>query len=416
MKNLNFRLLSILYIFPNFQNTMKKLLSALFIFSLIQLALGHGWLVDPVPKGFVGDNTNSASTSGPCGAQASNTYTLTLVNSSELTVTWSLGGGHDTGNPQGPAICRFSLATTNTSQTAFDSGVVADNIPCTVGSDQTTTIPITGNGLMYLQFHWLAGDNSNWYGCALINVSGVNTTASLFYNQNAGDYIMYPITGGSNVITSIAYGPTADVNQHLLIVFNGTINSGNANVTGSLTIPTSYLTQSYLELQTGIQSVSVCKLPQNSATGYVGIFPSSDFNGNISLQAYTYQAELDFVSNSAITIAPIAGETFVYWSASYSTISVPRKISITGRGGPAYLMGPYQTCSTNAVIWSTSPIYCIDLPLVEELVANGNDKYYYPVYFAGDYNGQIQVQLGSCNGVGTIVVSFMALLIVAFLF
>jgi hypothetical protein len=75
-----------------------------------------------------------------------------------LSTSWTLGGGHGIGT------CRFAMASSYTNATEFNMYVQVSGINCPSSSSGTRNVfikyPYTGTH--YLQFLWVAGDNTRW--------------------------------------------------------------------------------------------------------------------------------------------------------------------------------------------------------------------------------------------------------------
>jgi len=351
----------------------------------------------------------SASTSGPCGRNGLYRTSLSVSSSSTqyITVNWTLGGGHNTGT--GPNICRFSASKSETSQNQFDQNILLDNIPCNQSVSQAVAnVPIPDqSGIYYLQFHWMAGDNSNWYNCAILNVDVIvnsqthstQVTTEIDNIQNNGSL--------SIIYNAITLPPINDAYKSVLVQFNGTSTSGLSNLTVSANIPGSYVNGIYKTVGPQQQVISLCNLVEDTQQIYVSLFSSPDYVGNVTFTATVYEAELNFNDRQSIQISTQRGDIFYYRTAAYSTITSTRRMIVEGSGGRAYLSGPFNNCARDTLI-TTDPTYCLDLPLDDQETLR-----YYAVFFDEVYDGKVEVQKGRCSdysGVSSLIVSILSLL------
>jgi len=336
-------------------------------------------------------------------------------NDDFLDVQFTLGGGHDAGN--GPATCRFAVATNDTSESLFDENVVQDGIPCTVGS-YTNSIPISANqtGINYLQFVWNAGDGSHWYNCVQLNVLAgaaiqINSIPSIDVWAHVS--IDAESSNVSAVYNSITVPAITDSSRNIHISFNGTIISGEVNFTSSTVLPRNPLIGNTRYVTSDLQSDIFCNPSATTTKIYVSLFPSADYIGNVSFIVTEYDAVLDFVTAESIPITIQKGESFYFESASYSTLSDQRRFTISGSGGNAYAFGPFSTCGVQNVFYQTIN-HCIDLPIKQES-AETDVTYYYYVTADNTYTGQVDVEKGNCSsysGVSTLILSIGLLLVV----
>jgi len=394
-----------------------SLLVLFVLFAIIQYSHGHGWLNWPEPRGFAGDNQNSASTGGPCGPQGIYRTSISISQNDLLTVNWSLGGGHDNG--QGPKICRFSIATAE-QQILFDAGRLAD-FNCSQGgvnqvvAEFAVTVP---SGIYYLQFHWYAGDGTNWYNCALLAVD-IPVTPQAHSTMVTTEIDNLASNDTSTIIyNEIALPPIRDAYKAILVKFNGTRTSGtgSVNITVSNNLPAAYMNGNYKTVYDYQQAVTLCNVPQDTARFYVSLFSTPEYQGNITFIATVYEAELSFNLRPRIDIAVEQNDLLYFRTQAYSEAVTKRRIVIEGNGGQAYFTGPLLNCNRDSLVYSQSEAsYCIDLPLVEDGKANADDleTYYYGVTFDGNYDGKVELQKGPCSeysGVSQIIVSILALL------
>jgi hypothetical protein len=381
---------------------------------LILQCYGHGWITNPLPRGYVLPITDqqTASTSGPCG-NLSPDYpeTINVTQYESLDVSYLLGNGHDDGG--GPSVCRFSIASSE-SQIAFDQNIVANGITCRDGQDSDTiSVPINAApGIQYLQFNWLAGD-SQWYNCLKLNVAAGNLVTT---EVSASTVHTLPVEQ-LNVTQSMFYTVPIQVDdpyRHLLIKINRTAMDPDietVNVTASVQIrPYTYNSGSsnYLTAQTYWQSFSVCNIAEATQTAYVSVFPSLGYTGNVSFYTKIYEAELDFNTRTELPLITEAGETYVFTTSAYTDAGDVRKIVIDGRGANVYMSGPYGNCVPRYN--PTSPDNCVELPVKNP--NNNLQKRYYQAYFDNAFNGKVYLQKGVCGGVGTIVISMILLMVV----
>jgi hypothetical protein len=397
----------------------KILLSSLIIFGLVLHVFGHGWVIFPIPRGFIGPGQESASQSPPCGLPGNYNGTITVQQNEALDVTFVLGDGHDDNG--GPLVCRFAIADTDDDPAAFDANIVANGITCRNSNDDgTVQVPISASpGIKYLQFHWLA--DSQWYSCIRLNVTP-GTIISKDVPFQAWNTVEIEESNQTtrSIYFNLALGTVNDApNKHLFIKFNetNTLGFGHVNLTASVqTRPYTYTNGNYLTVQSYLQSFSVCTLADGVQNAYVSLFPSYEYSGNVSFYTKIYEAELDFNSRLEIPISAEAGESYLFWTAAYSEQDVPRRIIIVGRGGNAFMSGPYLNCNPIGKVPPTSPNYCTDLP--EKIGNQQNTKRYYHVFFDDAYNGEAQVQKGDCrsySSVESLVFSMILLVVVLFI-
>jgi len=394
----------------------NKLLSLVLILTLIQQAFSHGWMVYPMPRGFLGaNNQESASTSGPCGDIADEYSNVTIVvqQNDVLNVDWTIGGGHD--GTAGQSICRFSVSTTDISQESFDATVLA-NFPCKSTDTSQGQVPITVDpGIYYLQFHWFAGDGGNWYSCAIINVTE-GPKLQLFNSpaETRVDSVINAPEQGLGEAFSIYHSITANVKdayQHLIVKFNHTSLSGELNVSASTIFPKTYLIGTHKLAQNYVQTINLCNIAALTPKVYVGLFADPTYVGNASFTTHFYDGELSFNGRSEFEIHAQGGDILYYRSSAYSEITSSRRLVIWGRGGKAYTAGPVKNCQSDNEIPS-DPNYCVDLPL-EQTKPENPQTHYYAVYFDGQYDGKVMLQKGNCasySGVETLIVSFLSVL------
>jgi hypothetical protein len=371
-------------------------------------------MVSPIPRGFTGDE-NTASQSGPCAELTDQYSNITVVvqQNDVLNVDWILGGGHDNG--AGQRICRFSVSTTDDSQESFDATVLL-NAPCAPNDPSNAQVPITVDpGIYYLQFHWFAGDGSNWYSCAIINVT--EGPKVVLYNSPAEtpvDSVINAPEQGLGEPVSIYHSIASNIKDnylHLLVKFNHTSYSGELNVSASTAFPKTYLVGTHKLAQTYSQTINLCNIPAQTQKVYVGLFADPTYVGNATFTTHFYDGELSFPSRTEFEIHVQERDILYYRSSAYSEITSSRRIVVEGRGGKAYTTGPLRNCQSDTLI-TTEPNYCIDLP-TEQTKPENPETHYYAVYFDGQYDGKVMLQKGNCatySGVETLIVSFLSVL------
>jgi len=141
----------------------------------------------------------------------------------------------------------------------------------------------------------------------------------------------------------------------------------------------------------------------------MSVFPSMGYIGNVSFFVTLYDAELDFVNRAELPIVAGAGETYIFYSESYSEAGDTRKIVVDGRGANVYLSGYYLNCNPRDI---GSINNCIELP---PKTPNQVVRRYYQVYFDNAFNGKVYLGFGVCGGVPTIVISMVLLMVVLFI-
>jgi len=395
-------------------------LALVLILAIIQPALGHGWLDVPQPRDFQGNTQASASTSGPCGLAGNYPNISTVTAGDVIPVQWTLGGGHDNG--AGQKICRFSAAQVDNDQTQFDANILLTGLPCTNNPATATTanVPVNLNpGLWYLQFHWLAGDGSNWYSCAQLQVIGNGGNSGILNEQTLQTVTTrldesLAENGTTPTFYQIALTPTIQDNfEAILIRFNGTapLFGTMVNLTAALSLPQVYAAGQYKPVTASPQCISICNVAALTPNIYVSLFPSVGYVGNVSFVAKVYPSEMDFNTRATFNFNTQKGDLYYFNSAAYSQSGIPRRLIVQGSGANAYLSGPFPNCNQDGSI-SPTPNYCIDLPLTEDPGTDTN-TYYYGVYFDGTYQGFIQLQQGDCadySGVQTLIISLISLL------
>jgi len=237
-------------------------------------------------------------------------------------------------------------------------------------------------------------------------------------NENANEMVFSVInapesSNSTDVFYSVSLPSIQDNYHNVLIKFNGTAKSGLVNLTSATSQPRFFLSGTYKAVTAYPQSISLCNIPALTPMVYVSLFPSADFVGSVSFIASVYEGELDFNGRTTLTAFFDKGSLFYFWSAAYSETDIARRLVVQGSGGNAYLSGPFNDCHEDSQIVS-SPNYCIDLPLEENIEQNPT-TYYYGVYFDNDYNGMVSLELGSCatySGVQTLLLSVISLVAV----
>jgi len=395
----------------------RKFLTVILLFAIVQQALSHGWLNVPIPRGFLGDNENSGSKSGPCGLIGDYNVTVNVAQNDLLPVDWTLGNGHDDG--AGQSICRFSISTTDNDQVSFDANILLTGITCVnSNSPSQADVPIgVDPGIYYIQFHWFAGDTTNWYSCARINVT--EGTKLVVYNSNAGTQVETAINAPElglgepvTVFHSVTVPSTSNSYYHLLVKFNQTVLSGELNLTVNTVRPKTYNVGSYKLVHDYVQTINYCNIPTDTKNLYVSMFADPTYVGNVSFTAQLYDGELNFVDRSEFEIHAASGDIMYFRTSAYSETTSTRRLVIWGRGGFAYTSGPLLNCRSDSLIESTEPNYCIDLP-VEPTKPENPQLRYYGVYFDGPYDGKVMLQKGNCasySGVETLLVSLLSIL------
>jgi len=211
---------------------------------------------------------------------------------------------------------------------------------------------------------------------------------------------------------AVALPTIADAFNHIVVKFNGTNTAGTVNLTTGLVLPSTYNSESYMQVNSYMQSITICKVPQQTQQFYVGLFPDNYYVGNVSFIVSVYEGELDFNTRDTITFTAAKGDYLYFESQAYSQQTSAKRIIVQGNGGYAYLSGPFADCNRNNQIVTTQN-YCIDLPLLPEGNQGNPPNYYYGVFFDDVYNGKVELQKGPCStysGVSTLVVSILSLL------
>jgi hypothetical protein len=333
---------------------MKAVSSVVLSLFFVSLVAGHGWLVDPQPRGFAGAaDQASASQTGPCGvdgAYAGTTYTI--ANYGSLTVQYNIGGGHDNGNGEG--MCYFNLATV-ANQTNFDQGTFY-TVPCTATNGPTsrnTTIffdlPNNNTETLFFQFVWKSKQGGIWYNCAMINIA-------------ASDIVMNEFSVGSPVTGDISegqvdyYRATLAPQQFVYIQATGP-TAGSIDVAlKSNVLPT--MANGYdskLTVAAGqTTAASVCSTSANNATGYISVTGDSGATGTYSFTASAYNGYIDFATKASPQISdslPGTGSKF-YYAQAYSTVTVAKRIVLRASGSVQLNQG--TACTTKATPDATS--------------------------------------------------------------
>jgi len=385
----------------------------------VPYCLGHGWVVNPIPSGFVTINDqNSASQNGPCGNQPYTFQAPTLLSqNATIDINYMLGAGH-TG-----LTCRVAYAKQPT-QAQFDSQVLVANIPCAnVGNFNNYNVSLTSiphPGLWYIQWIWNA-QGSTWYSCFQVAIVDPNIkVAALTY-------------GGNNVFEEVALEPYIPANynitiplgaiqvdqltglaqQYLLIKINNTQESiSQINATASTAfVPSTYQDGFYTTNNPGqISYINLCSVKTNYA--YVSIFGDNYGNYTYAISNGLYNSWLNWAGVTTQSISLDGAGFLVYYTQATSTLDVPKRIRLDGRGSNAYLMY-YQSCNAQYQL-PFNPVTCLNAQ--DEIQngqnnANGDTQYYY-VVTDGPWYGKIMIEGGSCSSAATVFVSLLLAFIV----
>jgi hypothetical protein len=397
-------------------------LSLLILFVLVPYCLGHGWVVEPIPSGFVTVNDqNSASQTAPCGNQPYTFQPPTLLTqNATVDVKYVLGAGH-TG-----VTCRIAYAKTP-STTSFDKQILADNIPCSnVGNFNDYNVSLSQiptAGLYYIQWIWTA-QGSTWYSCFQVAIVDPNVHVSPL-TYGGSEYFEETLEPFIPANYSIAIPPGAiQVNtltgltqQYLLIKINNTINSiSPINATASSSfIPASYQDGYYTTNYPGqVTYINLCSVKTNYA--YVSIFGDNYGNYSYSISNNLYNSWLDWAGIKEQPIALDGAGFLVYYTQATSTLDVPKRIRLDGRGSNAYLMY-YGSCNADYKL-PFNPVSCYDvLDQIQNGQNNDNGRktQYYYVVTDGPWYGKIMIEGGKCSSATSVFVSlFLAFIVLLF--
>jgi len=328
-----------------------------------------------------------------------------------------LGAGH-TG-----ITCRLAYEKTPT-QTSFDKQILADNIPCSnVGTFNDYNISlasIPSAGLWYIQWIWTA-QGSTWYSCFEVAIVDPNVHVSplAYGGNNVFEEVLEPYIPANYSIAippgSIQIDPLTQLTlQYLLIKINNTQDSiSQINATASSAfIPSSYQDGFYTTNHPGqVSYINLCSVKTNYA--YVSIFGDLYGNYTYAISNSLYNSWLDWAGIQSQPITLDGAGFLVYWTQATSTLDVPKRIRLDGRGSNAYLMY-YQSCNADYQL-PFNPVSCYD---VADQIQNGqnNDNgrktQYYYVVTDGPWYGKIMIEGGTCSSATSVFVSLLLAFIV----
>jgi len=327
-----------------------------------------------------------------------------------------LGAGH-TGN-----YCRVAIAKTPNSGPAFDSDVLATNIPCTnTGAQGTYTVSFNKvpPGLYYVQWIWYAV-GSTWYSCFEVAISNPDVTVNALSYGGTNNFgpaeLSEDIPINFNITVpagSIQLDPTSNLpEQYLLIKLNNSISSiASLNATASTAfIPSTYQDGYYTSIAPGAVSyINLCAVKTNYV--YVSMFPEINGTYTYSTTNTLYTSWLDYLGAQSQPISLDGSGFLVYWTQATSTPDVPKRIQLDGRGGNAYLMY-YSSCNAQYTL-PFDPVGCLEVQSQIQNGQNNNDQtqYYFVVTDAAWY-GKISIQQGVCGSAASIFVSLMLTFVV----
>jgi len=389
----------------------------LFLLSFFLVSvLGHGWLVLPTPRAYVGDVLDSASQTRPCGdPNATPDYVgvTEVPGNDSVYVMWTNAVGHG-GDVKS---CRFAISKSDTDSNQFDNNVMA-NISCEDGQKYNLSVPIVADpGLWYLQYRWQPGDSTIWYGCTRIYVNDPSITLQSANLDTSYSIDVEPYS--DNLYYRIAL-PTVVENKNLLLSLSVSPNSTNyVNATVSLTgVPATYLDGKNIQSDINAERFTIICDVESTTYAYVTLFTSDEmnttsFSGVVTFSVSLYDAGLtiDITNN----IAPKEDSLMYFWTEASTTTTNKRRIIVSGNSATVYLSGPYRSC-TAEIIKPRYETKC--LPLGTDAQFTGNNKrQYFAVQVDGALNsGFVRVEKGDCqnySGVSSIIVLtlFMAVVV-----
>jgi hypothetical protein len=389
-------------------------LALLLIVVLLPACFGHGWMVLPLPRGFVGDNEGSASQTAPCGKDGEYSAISFFDINGSIPVNWDLGGGH-TG-----LKCRVAFSKLDTNTGSFENNVIMDNITCDNPGKDNVSVPLNGlkPGLYYIQWIWYA-QGSTWYNCFKIAIKdpSIQLREITLGATEALAFVGTQYTGPTYLSLTV---PTVTLKEKFLRIKVNTSSSAvsYANVTAnSEVIPVDPSDGYMVRADPGtVKSINLCTLNTNIA--YVTIFPNREyslFEGSVEIKGALYDSHLDFIGVRERAFVLEAGARVFVWTAASSTLDVPKKVTIQGKGkGSAYIQGPLRNCDNNLELPQENKD-CIDLP--QNVDNNDNNKeYYFSLYVDGDWSGKASLEEGICSGASSFIISLFSLLLIVFVF
>jgi len=365
---------------------------ALILF-LVASVHGHGWLNTPQPRGYQGDSTSSASQSAPCGLSGTFPTITTVQNNEVLSTQYQIGGGHSGSNPD---FCAFALSTSQTDTNQFQSNVIATGINCPVGEDSynlTLSSPFV-NQTVYLQFHWAAGDGTNWYACAQLSVVGAGVSIN---DLTANVPATAPVTPDT-----ITYWDL-DVPQNFFVYSWVQAPTGSDYITASISRQGLPTLSNYDETGSSQASspivLSDCSSVNHASTIYWAIYAGTSGNASYALTAQTYDAEVLYAdSYPQITDSIGFGGSKWYYTEAYDTYGSPKiaVVTLTSGSGSVSLYKS-QDCTyedPNGSMSTGSTVACLDLGSQEGV------KYFQVVVDGtGSFQYTFGVEEGTCGNV-----------------
>lgn len=323
---------------------MFKLVAFLALFVIC--VYGHGWLVDPMPRGYVPGSQASASTTSPCGVNGTFPQTLNLTNFSPMHVAWTIGGGH-TGTA-GPDVCYFAYGTDPTDKTSFTT--FTGSYPCPAGNHQQNFTAYISNlnpqQVYYLQFNWAAGDGSHWYNCVPMTVAPSNIKVTSVDDFNG--IIRVPVNPGNVDFYSVLI----PAKSYEYVAITGP-STGSITFNAQLdTLPTLDTYDSSVVVKASQSTaISFCGTATNS-TAYVSVFNDPSNSGSYGFTAMPYNAQILFGQPvPQISDSLPSGGYKIFYTGAYSTSDVPKKIVLTGSDN---LMVKQHTGSCTSTLGTTS--------------------------------------------------------------
>jgi len=315
----------------------QKLLLVLLI--SLPLFFGHGWLNFPVPRAYQGRNEGSASQTSPCGNTGAWGPVTIIKAGSVLGVDWTRSNGHE---GDGPDAVRFAIATDFDNATLFDEAIIRDNIDqkdaAGTRTDYTQNLRInfqhpTDPNLKifdaYIQYKWIAGDNSNWWGCGAVQIV-------------QDDVNVYNLTSNSEISGNVKSGSTdyyrvVDWKQGEFLTLTTTdllpgtvIKSRNERLPGDLPTERDYS----VTVASAGASVSLCTTTTVGDT-FLSLTHPSDSSTQYTINTLAYDATLTVApdgTSKVIEDIPNGGK--FYYTTDSSSRSRPLRAVVVNKGSP----------------------------------------------------------------------------------
>jgi len=344
-----------------------------------------------------------------------------------MLVSFKNGDGHDSTTNSGS--CTFSLSTQDQTNGPFDNNVFYTITPCDRGEmTVNVSVIVPRPGTYYLQWHWEAGDNSNWYSCIRLFVEDPNIKVNQI---NAGDRVVETLTNENvtNLFYTIKNLPSADptaidtqYTKHLLL--DASV-SANSLYYVNFTYSTDYIPLDYTAVQgrdnlnlnaVTPRMVTVCNAITKTVNEvFVSIFPyqngsNGNFTGDVTFTSLLFDARVDFVNGeSGVPVNLKKGYIAYFWTGASTTQTSSKRIVIEASSPSTYYInGPYRTCNSNQYVRGEK--HCADLGRDTDFP--NNQKQYFAVEIVdNDFTGKIRVEKGNCDSYSDMSKIFVSLVL-----